>query len=141
MNRYPLSAAKPADHGIRPEPIERLASLIERHIAEGRYPGAQIALARHGRLLIERSFGQARTTPAPMPAANDTLWLLYSNTKVILATALWKLADLIGVQKTIDALKRYDLAVPALLDAAARGDVPTPLFNLPFVTPGRYLAG
>lgn len=51
------------------------------------------------------------------------------------------LADLIGVQKTIDALKRYDLAVPALLDAAARGDVPTPLFNLPFVTPGRYLAG
>jgi len=93
MNRYPLSAAKPADHGIRPEPIERLASLIERHIAEGRYPGAQIALARHGRLLIERSFGQARTTPAPMPAANDTLWLLYSNTKVILATALWKLAE------------------------------------------------
>ncbi len=51
------------------------------------------------------------------------------------------LVDLIGVQKTIDALKRYDLAVPALLDAAARGDVPTPLFNLPFVTPGRYLAG
>lgn len=51
------------------------------------------------------------------------------------------LVDLIGVQRTIDMLKRYDLPVPALLDAANRGEVKTPLFNLPYVTTGRYLAG
>lgn len=51
------------------------------------------------------------------------------------------LVDLIGLQRTIDQLKRYSLPVPALLDAASRGEVQTPLFNLPFVTTGRYLAG
>lgn len=51
------------------------------------------------------------------------------------------LVDLIGLQRTIDLLNRYSLPVPALLDAAARGEVQTPLFNLPFVTTGRYLAG
>ena len=93
MTVFALPAADPADHGIRGEPIERLAALIDQHIADGRYPGAQIALARHGRLLIERTFGQARTGAMPMAANTDTLWLLYSNTKVIVATALWKLAE------------------------------------------------
>ena len=51
------------------------------------------------------------------------------------------LVDLIGLQRTIDLLKRYSLPVPKLLDAAVRGEVKTPLFNLPFVTPGRYFAG
>ncbi len=51
------------------------------------------------------------------------------------------LADLIGIQQTVDALKRYDLPASPLLDAALRGEVRTPLFNLPFVTPGRYFAG
>ncbi|MGH2586799.1 MAG: 3-hydroxyacyl-CoA dehydrogenase family protein, partial [Dehalococcoidia bacterium] len=49
--------------------------------------------------------------------------------------------DLIGPAETRAALERYNLPVPALIDAAARGDVPTPLFNLPFVHPGRYFAG
>lgn len=51
------------------------------------------------------------------------------------------LADLIGIQRTVDALKAYDLPPAPILEAAARGDIPTPLFNLPFVTPGRYFAG
>jgi 3-hydroxyacyl-CoA dehydrogenase len=51
------------------------------------------------------------------------------------------LVDLIGLQQTIDALKRYELPASPLLDAALRGEVHTPLFKLPFVTPGRYFAG
>lgn len=51
------------------------------------------------------------------------------------------LVDLIGLERTVEALERYSLPVPALLTAAKRGDVPTPLFNLPFVAPGRYFAG
>jgi 3-hydroxyacyl-CoA dehydrogenase len=49
--------------------------------------------------------------------------------------------DLIGAQKTKELLERYTLPVPALVAAAARGDVPTPLFRLPFVNPGRYFSG
>lgn len=93
MSSYPLPAAELSGHGIRSEQIARLTALIEKHIGEGRYPGAQVALARHGKLLLERSFGKARTAPEPVAASNETLWLLYSNTKVVLATALWKLAE------------------------------------------------
>jgi 3-hydroxyacyl-CoA dehydrogenase len=51
------------------------------------------------------------------------------------------LVDYIGLQRTIQLLDRYGLKRPALLDAASRGDIPTPLFDLPFVTASRYFAG
>ncbi len=93
MTDFPLTRAEPAAHGLREDQLARLDALIERHVAEGRYPGCQIAIARHGRLLVERSYGRARTVPAAVAAADDTLWLLYSNTKVIVACALWQLAE------------------------------------------------
>jgi CubicO group peptidase (beta-lactamase class C family) len=93
MSNYPLVSADLVSNNIRPEQITKLSALIERHIAEGRYPGAQIALARHGKLLLNKTWGQARTAPEATPANDQTLWLLYSNTKVVLATALWKLAE------------------------------------------------
>jgi CubicO group peptidase (beta-lactamase class C family) len=67
--------------------------VIEAQIKEGRYPGAQIALARQGKLALFRSFGDARIEPKAVPAKDDTLWLLYSNTKVITAAAMWVLAE------------------------------------------------
>jgi 3-hydroxyacyl-CoA dehydrogenase len=51
------------------------------------------------------------------------------------------LVDLIGAQRTAQMLERYDLPVPPLVEAAARGEVATPLFRLPFVSSGRYFAG
>ena len=51
------------------------------------------------------------------------------------------LADLIGYQTAKESLARYGLPGCALIDAAAKGEVPTPLFNLPYITPGRYFAG
>jgi len=90
---FPLPSADLASLGFRLEQIDRLTALIERHIAEGRYPGCQIALARHGKLGLFKSFGNAATDPKPRAAADDTLWLLYSNTKVVTAVALWALAE------------------------------------------------
>jgi CubicO group peptidase (beta-lactamase class C family) len=91
--KFPLPDADLESLGFRRSQIDRLVALIGRHIAEGRYPGCQIALARHGKLALYRSFGNAATEPAPRPAADDTLWLLYSNTKVVTAVALWALAE------------------------------------------------
>lgn len=93
MTAFPLPTAEPSAHDIREDQLARLTALIEKQIAEGRYPGAQIALARDGRLLLDRTFGAARTVPQRVEAKPDTLWLLYSNTKVILATTLWQLAE------------------------------------------------
>ena len=91
--RFPLPASDLHALGFRRGQVDRLVALIERHIAEGRYPGCQIALARHGKLALYRSFGNAVTEGTARPANDDTLWLLYSNTKVVTAVALWVLAE------------------------------------------------
>ncbi|HUH86007.1 MAG TPA: serine hydrolase domain-containing protein [Stellaceae bacterium] len=90
---FVLETAEPAKLGFRPEMLIRLTGIIEAQIAEGRYPGAQIALARHGKLALFKSFGSARIEPHKVPAKDDTLWLLYSNTKVITAAAIWTLVE------------------------------------------------
>jgi CubicO group peptidase (beta-lactamase class C family) len=91
--RLTLPQADPASEGVDPERLERLYRVIESHIADGRYPGAQIAVARRGKLLAFRSFGQARTAPTVQPATDSSLWLLYSQTKVVTAAAVWALVE------------------------------------------------
>ena len=87
-----LETADPARLGLRADALDRLGRIIEGHIAENRYPAAQIAVARHGKLALHRSFGAARLEPR-VAAAPDTLWLMYSNTKVITAAAIWLLVE------------------------------------------------
>jgi CubicO group peptidase (beta-lactamase class C family) len=93
MDIFPLPPGDPDTSGLRADRIERLLALVDSHLAEGRYPGCQLAIARHGRLLLDHTVGNARVLPEPLPAGARTLWLLYSNTKVIVAVALWRLAE------------------------------------------------
>ncbi|HLZ71758.1 MAG TPA: 3-hydroxyacyl-CoA dehydrogenase family protein [Dehalococcoidia bacterium] len=51
------------------------------------------------------------------------------------------LVDLIGLDRTIAALERCQLAVPEVLRAARRGELPTPLFRQPHMSAGRYFGG
>jgi CubicO group peptidase (beta-lactamase class C family) len=90
---YPLPEAGLAELGFAQKPLDHLDALIKTHIAEGRYAGAQIALARHGKLALFRTYGDARTEGARVPAANDTLFLLFSQTKVLTSAALWTLVE------------------------------------------------
>ena len=90
--RFPLEMASPEELGLHAPALARLRKLIERHIEDGRYPGAQIALARHGKLALFETFGRASIAPAAAAGA-DTLWLLFSNTKVITAAGIWALVE------------------------------------------------
>lgn len=90
MAAFPLPQTSLEAAGLRGEPIGRLEALIARQIGEGHYPGCQIAIARHGKLALFNSYGDAA---AGRKAAADTLWLLYSNTKVVTAAACWVLAE------------------------------------------------
>lgn len=87
---FPLPEATPAELGLDPRKLELLAARIQADVDKGHHPGAQVALARHGKLAFFRSFGEAR---AGVRASADTIWLLYSNTKVLTAAALWALAE------------------------------------------------
>jgi CubicO group peptidase (beta-lactamase class C family) len=99
---FPLPESNPEELGLDPRPLDRLCALVERHIAGGHHPGAQVAVARRGRLALFRSFGRARLEP-DTPADARSLFLLYSNTKVVTAAALWMLAE--------DGLLRFNDAV------------------------------
>lgn len=89
---FPLPPVSPEEARLDRRQLERLDALIARHVAEGRYPGAEIAIARHGRLVHWRHFGHDRREP-PRLAGPETLWLLFSNTKVLTMAALWQLIE------------------------------------------------
>jgi CubicO group peptidase (beta-lactamase class C family) len=115
---FPLSVATASSLGLDPRALERLQELITGHLAEGRYPGAQIAVARDGKLALFRTFGEARLDPTRTPARDDSLWLLYSNTKVVTACAVWDLAEQ-GALRFSDRVAEH---VPGF-EAHGKGDI------------------
>ena len=92
-SEFPLSSADPASLSLSAKPLFHLEALIHQHIEEGRYPGAQIALARHGKLAVFRSYGIARIEPVRQQTTDDTLFLLFSQTKVLTSSAVWALVE------------------------------------------------
>src|SRR3954466_3997546 len=90
---YPMPFSDPASLGFTARPLDHLDRLIKQHIEERRYPGAQIALARHGQLALFRTYGDAKVEPTRMPATNDNLFLLFSQTKVLTSSAVWTLVE------------------------------------------------
>lgn len=104
-----LEPASPESMGIDPAALDRLYAQIERHIAEGRYPGAAVAMARHGKLVAARAFGRARTAAegqAAQSATDRTLWLLYSQTKPVVSCAIWRLVER-GLLRFHDPVAEY----------------------------------
>ena len=90
---FPLPPATPEQLGLDPARLARMCAVIAGHVEQGLHPGGQVAVARHGKLALFRSFGQARTAPDAVKATDDTLFLLYSNTKVVTACAIWTLVE------------------------------------------------
>ena len=126
---YPLPSAPISHAPIQADAMSRLGELINTHIQDKRYPGAQIALAYKGSLVWEQSFGQARVGQGheadtkAVAVDNQSLWLLYSNTKVIMATLLWKLHEQVKLRVT-------DRVVDYLPEFAKNGKEAITLFQV-----------
>ncbi|MBI3710136.1 MAG: beta-lactamase family protein [Proteobacteria bacterium] len=114
---FPLPSAPPSALGLDQAHLSRLGTIVARHVADKRYPGGQLAVARNGSLAMTMSVGDARIEPR-MPAADDTLWLVYSNTKVIVACAIWLLVEQ-GALRFADAIAAH---VPEFA-ANGKGDI------------------
>lgn len=65
----------------RREALERVVALFESMLAEGLHPGAQLAILRQGRLVLELAGG--RTGAGDAPVTPDTLFQLRSITKLL----------------------------------------------------------
>ena len=86
----PLAGPEAVD--LDPAKLERACEIVLSHIAGDFHPGAQLAVARHGKLALYRGFGSAMVDP-PRPVDERTLFPLFSNTKVITAAAVWTLVE------------------------------------------------
>jgi CubicO group peptidase (beta-lactamase class C family) len=117
---FPLPESNPSELHLAEKPLADLDRLVRRHIDEGRYPGAQIAIARHGKLALFRTYGHAR---ASVPAGPQTMFLLFSQTKVLTTAAVWSLVE-------EGALSFSDKVADHLPEFAAHGKGEITLFEV-----------
>ncbi len=83
-------------YGIDSERLELLYARIRADVQQELYPGAATALARNGKLIAKRNFGLARLATdneLARPVDDETLWLLYSQTKPVTSCAIWILCE------------------------------------------------
>lgn len=77
-------AASPADVGLDATQLAAVANRARQEVDEGLLPSAQIAVARHGKVALFETFGNA---------TNETLYCVFSATKAITSAAAWLLME------------------------------------------------
>ena len=75
-----LPRAKPEEVGMSSERLARLSEVLKADIAAGRIPGAVIAVARHGKLVMFEAYGW-RDKAAGVAMTADTIFNIASMTK------------------------------------------------------------
>ena len=75
-----LPRAKPEEVGISSERLARVSEVLKADIAAGRIPGAVIAIARHGKLVMLEAYGW-RDKAAGVAMTTDTIFNIASMTK------------------------------------------------------------
>ena len=78
------SIAEPTDLGVDPGKLDELRQRARREIDEGLLPSCQLAVARHGKLVLFETLGDA-------PAGSR--YVIFSTTKGVIAGAVWLLVS------------------------------------------------
>jgi CubicO group peptidase (beta-lactamase class C family) len=82
-----LPAAKPESVGFSSDRLQNLHSLIQNEIDQKQLAGAVTILARHGKLIDYRTYGQ-RDTEKNVPMTKDSIFRAYSMTKPLTGVAM-----------------------------------------------------
>lgn len=88
----PLPRAQPAEVGISAERLARIGEVLNRDIADGKLPGAVVAIARDGKLVFMEAFG-FRDKAAGVPMTTDTIFNIASMTKPMTAVGTLALVE------------------------------------------------
>jgi CubicO group peptidase (beta-lactamase class C family) len=124
-----LAPITTARAGLSNAGLARLDAAMERHVREGRIPGAVVLVARNGGIAHLRSYGVS-DRPSARPMRNDDLFRIYSMTKPVVSVALLMLYEE-GRFQLGDPLERYipefrGLMVHAGVDAAGQPRLESP---------------
>jgi CubicO group peptidase (beta-lactamase class C family) len=84
--------ANPADHGFDPERLDRIAAFLQRdYVGPGRFPGADVMIARDGVPVWRATMGRMRESGAAWRP--DTICRMASMTKPIVSIAFMMLVE------------------------------------------------
>jgi CubicO group peptidase (beta-lactamase class C family) len=110
--REPLPTAAPASVGFDEERLARLDARMKRFVDEGQHAGIVMLLARKGRIVGWRTWGQ-RDVARQLPMEKDTIFRIYSMSKVITSVAVMTLHEE-GRIKLDDPVAKYLPALKAM---------------------------
>jgi CubicO group peptidase (beta-lactamase class C family) len=96
---------EPGAVGFDATRLTRLDEHFAAYVDDGRLPGWQITVSRHGRVAHFSSYGLA-DVEADRPVAADTIWRIYSMTKPITSVAAMMLYERGGFELT-DPISRF----------------------------------
>src|SRR3989442_4824705 len=92
VSAQPLPTAKPEQVGMSSQRLERVGQTIKAQIANERFPGAVVLIARKGKIAYFEAFGQ-RDPATGAPMTKDAIFRLYSMTKPFVSVAAMMLAE------------------------------------------------
>jgi len=102
-----LSTASPESAGMASDRLSRLAGPIQETIERGEVPGAVVLVAREGRVVYNKAFGNRALDPGREPMTVDTVFDMASLTKVVAtATSIMILVER-GKISLIDTVATY----------------------------------
>ena len=106
-----IADADPRELGFAPDRLLAIDRHFRRYVDDGRLPGWQIVVTRHGRVAHSSVHGR-RDLEAGTPVEPDTLWRIYSMTKPITSVAAMTLWEE-GWFRLTDEISRW---LPAFAD-------------------------
>ncbi len=117
---------EPESLGMSSERLARIDRHFQQYVDDGRLPGWQIVVARHGNVVHHSTYGH-RNIEEGLPVEDDTIWRIYSMTKPltsVLALQLWEE----GAFELNDPVHRY---IPAFKDTKVwrAGSVNSPVLD------------
>ncbi len=119
----PLPRAKPEEVGLSPERLARISATLKADIEAGRIPGAVIAIARHGKLVVLDAYGW-RDKAAGVAMTTDTIFNIASMTKPMTTVAALMLYEQ-GKILIDDPLAKYFPKFATMRVAAREAGEPT----------------
>jgi len=87
-----LPTAKPEEVGVSSQRLERIGTVLKSEIAQGRMPGAVVAVVRRGKVVYFEAFGNL-DKPAGTPMPKDAIFAIASMTKPIVTTGAMMLFE------------------------------------------------
>jgi CubicO group peptidase (beta-lactamase class C family) len=121
-------AATPESVGLSAERLQRLRTVMQQYVDEGRVAGLVTYVSRNGRVAHHEAFGKA-DVEAGVPMKKDTIFRIASQTKAFTSVAVMMLVEegRIGltdpVSRYIPAFKKTTVALPPPAGAVAGSPV------------------